>query len=94
MERELRSQVRLLDYINCVSLDTKKKLQEIENQARPAISEAQCVVEQLGGANALAIDATDCYQSNGSYFRRSAPDIPALTERLQASFSLIGLPYL
>ncbi|KAL5109561.1 hypothetical protein TcWFU_010142 [Taenia crassiceps] len=83
VDRELRSQVRLLDYINCVSSDTKKKLQEIENQAGPAMSEAQCVVEQLAGENIPAIDATDCYQPNGSYFRRSAPNIPALTERLQ-----------
>ncbi|KAL5967424.1 hypothetical protein TSMEX_004898, partial [Taenia solium] len=83
VERELRSQVRLLDYINCVSSDTKKKLQEIENQARPAMSEARCVVEQLRGANAPTTGVTDRYQSNGSYFRKSEPNIPALTERLQ-----------
>uniref|UniRef100_A0A0R3WB60 PH domain-containing protein n=1 Tax=Taenia asiatica TaxID=60517 RepID=A0A0R3WB60_TAEAS len=83
VERELQSQVRLLDYINCVSSDTKKKLQEIENQARPAMSEARCIVEQLGGANAPATGVTDRYQSNKSYFRKSAPNIPALTERLQ-----------
>ncbi|CDI97388.1 conserved hypothetical protein [Echinococcus multilocularis] len=84
VERELESQVRLLDYINCVASDTKKKLQEIENQAGPAISEAQCVVKQLGCPNAPSIGVfTDCYQSSRSYFRGGAPNIPALTERLQ-----------
>ncbi|KAH9285046.1 hypothetical protein ECG_02668 [Echinococcus granulosus] len=84
VERELQSQVHLLDYINCVTSDTKKKLQEIENQAEPAISEAQCVVKQLGGSNTPSIGVfTDCYQSSRSYFRRGAPNIPALTERLQ-----------
>ncbi|VDM30553.1 unnamed protein product [Hydatigera taeniaeformis] len=82
VERELHSQVCLLDYINYVNSDSKKKLQEIENQAGPAISEAQFVAEQLRSPNVPLTDVADCYQSNGS-FLRSVSNIPALTERLQ-----------
>ena len=76
LERELKSQLSLLDYINTLTSDTGKKLQELENQAETAMAEAESVVEHMGARAA------------NSYSSRNASEVVALTERLQVGILL------
>ncbi|VDD80320.1 unnamed protein product [Mesocestoides corti] len=80
VERELKTQLCMFDFINSANHEAGVKLVEISNQAEPVLTEARCIMDQLRHANGSIDKSCHVYKST---LRPNLSNIPALTERLQ-----------
>ncbi|KAM3171540.1 hypothetical protein ACTXT7_016422 [Hymenolepis weldensis] len=75
VKRELRSQLRLSDYLTTISDERKKKLQKVKDRAEPVLTEADYLVDKLGGSSGSITDV--------SHVNQDLLAINAVTEKLQ-----------
>lgn len=75
VKRELRSQLRLSDYLTTISDGRKKKLQEVKDRAEPVLTEADYLMDKLGGSSGSITDV--------SHVNQDLLAINAVTEKLQ-----------
>ncbi|VUZ50588.1 unnamed protein product [Hymenolepis diminuta] len=75
VKRELRSQLRLSDYLTTISDERNKKLQEVKDRAEPVLIEADYLMDKLGGSSGSITDV--------SHVNQDLLTINAVTGKLQ-----------